>query len=243
MEIVEVNNIKAYTSLFKYVSKGTTAKCYRYDDDKIIKVYRDTPRKKALFDRRNMFELLEYLGDIKNDSYLGTEKIFTTNGNIVAYSMPYAKGRTLMNMDRSVSIPVLLEQLKKLRLDTYKVMELEYRIQDMHDRNIIYSKEDGFKVIDLDGGVKFSTYGNKNLEMHNLKELKTTIIKAMLKTPYRYDIEFVDRELETMYQSLDDNIDHLILEMVKYTKCEEPNVSDLTKKKLKMVNLRYPEVE
>ena len=31
--------------------------------------------------------------------------------------------------------------------------------------------------------------------------------------------------------------------MVKYTKCEEPNVSDLTKKKLKMVNLRYPEVE
>ena len=79
--------------------------------------------------------------------------------------------------------------------------------------------------------------------MHNLKELKTTIIKAMLKIPYRYDIEFVDRELETMYQSLDDNIDHLILEMVKYTKCEEPNVSDLTKKKLKMVNLRYPEVE
>ena len=243
MEIIEVDNLKAYTSLFKYVSMGTTAKCYRYDNDKIIKVYRDTRRKKELFDRRNMFELLEYLGEIKNDSYIGTDKVFTTNGDIVAYTMQYAKGKTLMNMDRSVQISVLLEQLKKLRYDTYKVMELEYRIQDMHDRNIIYSKEDGFKVIDLDGGRKFATCGNKNLEMHDLKELKTTIIKALLKVPYRFEIEFEDEELEKMYHSLDDNINHLIMEMTKYTDGVDTRVSDLAKKKMKIVNLKYPEEE
>ena len=243
MEIIEVDNLKAYTSLFKYVSMGTTAKCYKYENDKIIKVYRNTPRKKELFERRDMLELLEYLGEIKNDSYLGTDQVFTTNGDIVAYTMPYAKGKTLMNMDRSVPISVLLEQLKKLRYDTYKVMELEYRILDMHDRNIIYSKEEGFKVIDLDGGVKYATCGSKNLEMHDLKELKTTIIKAMLKIPYRFEIEFVDDELEAMYHSLDDNINHLIMEMAKYTNEEEPKVSDLAKKKMKIINLKYPEDE
>ena len=243
MDIIEIKNIKPYTSVFKYLSRGTTAKCYKLDDRRVIKVYSNTARKKQLFEKNDMFELLEYIGEIANDSYIGTQDIYLCHNDIVAYSMPYAKGKNLMDMDRSTPIPVLIEQLKKLRYDTYKITECEYRIEDMHDRNILYSKEEGFKVIDLDGGKRYQTFGNRLFEMHNLKVLKETIIKGLLKVPYHCDIVFDDDELEHLYHSMDDNIEKLIREMTRYVKNPDPTIADLKRNRIKMISLKNKESE
>jgi len=236
MRITEVDNIKRILKGSIYVSSGTTAHCFKLKDGRLIKLYRDTYRKRLLFQHNDMFELLEYTSNISNDSYIGADEIITSNGEVVAYIMPYIKGRTLGRMNRKNTVKTVLEQYKTLLEDTYKVSEEKYTIKDMHDRNIIYSPVDGFKVIDLDGGKKSRLDNMDILKVSNARTIKETVLKGILGVPYKYNMEFIPYELRRLFENDSDNIDSILNYICEYIKEDNPSVSNLKRNQNKLLS-------
>ena len=139
-------------------------------------------------------------------------------------------------MNRRNTVKTVLEQYKTLLEDTYKVSEEKYTIKDMHDRNIIYSPVDGFKVIDLDGGKKSRLDNMDILKVSNARTIKETVLKGILGVPYKYNMEFIPYELRRLFENDSDNIDSILNYICEYIKEDNPSVSNLKRNQNKLLS-------
>lgn len=153
IEIIELQKKKELYGLLlgaRYIGSGKTSSCFLLKDGSVLKVYKNSYKKRELFERRSMLKHVRLLSTLKNESYITPELIFTCEKEVIAYKTEYRHAKTLAKVSSSTKIKDMLLHLDKLIEDTYLIGERKFRLGDLHDKNILFN---GFYyMIDLDFG-------------------------------------------------------------------------------------------
>lgn len=134
-----------------YIGSGETGSCFLLKDKTVLKIYNETDKKRDLFQLNYpMLEHIKLLSTLKNESYITPEVVFVCNGEVVAYKAEYRNAKTLEKIKFNMRIQAVLANLDKFIEDTYLIGEKNFRLQDSHNRNILFNYY--FYMIDLDFG-------------------------------------------------------------------------------------------
>jgi hypothetical protein len=227
MDSLNFNEIKGIKI---YKAQGTQA--YIFHDRKYAyKIYKNNMKNHIILNTIDMDYQLERLSRINLDSYV-TPKFNLTDsrGFFIGYGMDYIKGNTINELNVRVNIDKFIDDLKKLEEDTYCLSENRFQLRDRNDRNVIYTKNDGFKLIDLDNGIFLDDKSIDELNKENLlfikKMIETSVFGLdLFDKKYSYDDELAD--CLSSNESLTDFIEYL----EKSIKKEKILIKDIRKRK------------
>ena len=229
IKVESIKNVKVYPRVF-YRKKGTTAFIYKRNDDEVLKVFRDTFRKRILFETRDMLSELERLSEIKLDSFVTPNDIYVDSKlNVLGYTMDNIKGTRTDRINSLVEIKSLLEYVKKLDEDNKVLSDSKFKLLDLHEKNMYFTNE-GYKIFDLDGGY-FSIEETKEKIYHqNNKQIKQVIMKGLLGIESNHDIYIRDNDLWVSY--CNDNVCDMIQcinDRLNMDNCSINDIKKLTK--------------
>ena len=224
IKIDSIKNVKVYPKLFFY-KKGTTAFVYKISNDEVLKVYRDTLRKKAIFSARDMNDILNRLSFIKLDSFITPNDIYIDEEeNILGYSMNLVKGYKSNRINSMIKLREVVKAVKKLDEDNRILSKNKYLIRDLHEKNMVYDM-DGYKVFDLDGGYFNLEENSDTLYKINNHFLKKTIVKGLFGIRAYNEINIIDYDINDYY--CDANIVDMIELLGEKTRKSDPTVGDV----------------
>ena len=245
MECLVVDNVKELKSGAKFVGIGSTAICYKTSSDRVLKQFRKTYRAYNLISRReDIDEHFDYLSSLTNDTYVGPDILVKNlEDKIIAYYMEYRNARTIKRFKSNVRIRDLIDPYKKLVLDTKKVSDARFRMQDLHTENILFNG--CFHVIDLDYGRNDNYHSEEDLLKYNMCDMAHTIIDGMFGVSYFKDIYFNDLDIDRLYQQLT-NDDFMLFEefinsLEEYLKIVNPTIGQLKRNRGLILTLQKRE--
>jgi len=195
MEKIEIDRLSKFLINAQYVGMGTTAICFR-KNEKCIKIFRNTWRKKALFYYHDMLIHLEELNSLNNESFLVPEKILSLQGEIIGYIAPYKKSRTFARIKKQTKIKDLMKALEKLIQDTDKISNQLFQLQDIHNKNILYNGQ--FFIIDLDFTNR-SVINLTKIIQYNREAILKTILYTLFSLRIDQLLKISSLELQTLY--------------------------------------------
>lgn len=228
MDIVEVEKLNKYRKLF--IGIGTSATIYRIDKYHVAKIFFNYFRE----DYEKEKEHFELLLKVSNDSFIGPSKLLVMNGIVVGYIYPYVEGKTLHRIRNNITIQDILKNYDKLILDTDKISDLNFRLYDLHGKNILYYKD--LKIIDLDRGYKNKYNSIPQLHKSNIASLNKAIIDTLFKVFQNEIINFRDDKLNELYYSLS-NPDNFV-EFLELTQKKSETTEKVKYKKIRK-NINY----
>lgn len=211
MEVIDYNKLD-YKG--KIIGFGTSAKCFLYDQDTVLKLfYKDYSEKLNLNDK-STYELFDLLCEMHIDSFISPEKLIVSGDKIVGYFYPFIKGKTLKHLINQFTLKNLIERYDKIVEDNKRLAAYKFRLFDLHGNNIIVN--DQFNIIDMDRGF-IDTYFYDKLEKTNLKYINESIIDTLFKVKYIDDNVFTLNEMSKLYSDLStpDNMMHLLEKLSK----------------------------
>lgn len=234
IKIKSIKNINYNHNIFLR-KRGTTAFVYKKNDDEVLKVYRNTWRKRRLFDTGDMLSILNRLSDIKLDSFVTPNDIYVDfDLNLLGYSMDRVKGTRLDRINSLMDMKTILEYAKKLEEDNKILSDYKFKLLDLHESNMFLT-EDGYKVFDLDCGY-FETEETKDrIYYYNNKLLKQCIIKGLFGICSCNNIFIKEEDIRNAYYN--DSISEAI-EAIN----DSLNVDELTAYDVKILSRRFVEI-
>lgn len=214
MDCLVVDNVKNLRVNTKYLAKGSTARCYRTKDGKVLKQFRNTYRARTLFRLNDDIEgHFNRLSELNNDTYVGPEVLIKSlEDRIVAYYMEYRNARTIKKFRSNIRLYDLINPYRKLIVDTKVISEARFRLQDLHTENILFNGL--FHVIDLDHGRFDEYHTEEDILKYNMCDLVHTIIDGMFGVSYFKDIYFNDIYLDELYKRLTNDDYELFFEFI-----------------------------
>ena len=196
VKYTEIKSILPYLSFSIPIGVGTSAICFLMRDGNVLKLYINTYLKKELFYKYDMKSHLKYLNEISNDSYIGPNEVLIKDNQVVGYIYSYIKAKTLNKISNDINMKEILNAYQNLFDDTKEVSKNNFRIADLHNKNILYNSK--FYIIDLDKGYQVDET-NDNLFSKNICDINKNIIKSIFDLGFYEYMNFDDDKLEELY--------------------------------------------
>lgn len=228
MEIIEIDKTSEILKGARYIGHGTTAICFKNKNNRVIKLYRNTNNKRYLFER-NMYEHLNLLNEITNESFLGPEIIITSHGQIIGYIYPFKKAKTLARISPLINAETLIKPTEKLIKNTDQISNHQFMLKDLHDKNMLFKEE--FTVIDLDQGEK-SLYSKDSIRYANRQTVLQSIMHSLFHVKYNQIMYIHSSETQKLYNQM------LYEDYQKMREFFKSLKEDLNKQELKISDLR-----
>ena len=241
MKKTAINSLMPYLKDSYLIGVGTTALCFLMKDGNVLKVFMDTSNKKELFlSKKNIIKHFELINKLKNDTYIVPEELLIKDNNFIGYIYPYKSAKVLNLLNKNTKLDNIIDSYDKLIEDTSKISEKKFILEDLHDKNILYS--DNFYLIDLDFGYFEKSKSSEELTNLNLLNLNEAIIHSLFKKKLNMVIDFFDEDLNDLYKNATKKdyryFKILLLEIQKY-KDSIKSKSDLKKNKLIYTHNNY----
>ncbi len=234
MNIVEVDDLKQFKKL--PIGIGTSAVCYRIDENTVAKLFYDF----FCYDFdinnpivRNQFELFSSLS---NDTYKGPNQLIVKDGIIVGYLYPFIDGKTLHRVRNSLTVDDIVMKYSKVIEDTKRISSFNFRLHDLHDKNILVN--DSFRVIDLDRGYQENNSNEKGLLKYNMIDINRVIIHSLFHVDDKDSIVFYKDFLQELYDKCLYEDYRFLVDFLEQTE-KETNLCKVKYKKIrKRINYR-----
>lgn len=237
MDIVEISSIKNLVLGSIIIGAGKTAVCFKMKDGNVFKCYLNTHLKNELFRLKgDMLEHLKKLSELKNDTYRAPEKIVIKDNQVIGYIYPYIKAKTINNMSVNTKILDSIKEYDKLLSDTKEVSDKDFKLGDIHTKNILYNEM--FYIIDLD----FSSYIKTHSEIYNnyyfnMNLIMRTYLEKIFKVNKETEIlKFNDSKLAEMFRNMNwtniDEVYNFFENIVQLTNKTNPSILDVRKSHL-----------
>lgn len=228
MNIIGVNDLKQFKKI--PIGIGTSAVCYKIDENTVAKLFYDF----FCYDFdinnpivRNQFELLLSLS---NDTYKGPNQLIVKDGIVVGYLYPFIDGKTLHRIRNNITVNDIITKYPKVIEDTKKISCFNFRLHDLHDKNILIN--DSFKVIDLDRGYQSSNYDNNGYLKYNMININQVIIHSLFHVDEKDSIAFYNDSLQELYDKCLYEDYHFLIEFLEQTE-KETNLCKVKYKKIR----------
>lgn len=168
------------------LGEGQNGHCFKLDDNTAFKLL-DSPR---------VFEdCIKRLSKIRLSSFVFPRELVYVKDKFVGYTMDFIDG-VLLDNAKYAPLDKYLREIRKLEYDIAALSLKKIYTLDLKPRNVLYSFNDGVKVIDTD----FYCHSNrKNVYQINLYNLSSTILHPIMDV---YDIDFESRDLNNKKELL-----------------------------------------
>lgn len=198
MKKTEITSILPYLKGAIPIGVGTTAICFLMPNKNVLKLYIELEGKINLFKYFDMNRHIEELNMICNDTYIGPQEVLIKNNQVVGYIYPYVYARVLKRLSDKVEEEDILKGYKKLYTDTYLISKQNFKLFDLHLKNMLYNGN--YYVIDLDKG---KIENQDNIFHYNIKEINKKIINSIFDLGMFDYVEFFDDDLEELFNQFD----------------------------------------
>ena len=239
MKVTNIKSILPYINFSVPIGVGTSAICFLMKNGNVLKLYINTHLKYELFHKYDMEEHLIFLNKIKNDSYIGPEEILIKNDEVIGYIYPYVPGKVIKNLNNNIKLKSLINAYEKLYKDTILISNDSYKLQDLHQKNIIFNNN--IYIIDVYKGY-FDESNIDNLFIKNMGYINKTIINAIFNLKFFEYLKFRDDKLDELYySSLYENpiIFYELLERLFYKDLNKKEVNQNTHIYIYEINPNY----
>lgn len=199
IEIIELQKKRnLYTLLLgaTYIGAGKTSCCFLLKNGSVLKIYKNSSKKRELFQNRSMLEHIVLLSELKNESYITPKVVFTYLNEVIAYKTEYRPAKTLAKVNLLTKIQDFLLCLDKLIEDTYLIGEKNFRLKDLHDKNILFNGH--YYIIDLDFGKK-EEGAKENINRYNIQDIIKLLFYFLFDVKAYEILKFDDPLLLTLY--------------------------------------------
>lgn len=234
MEIINVDNLKEYKGYL--IGRGTTAKCYKIDDNNVAKLFHKSFSYYLNIDDAFTMNKFETLSKIDTETYKGMDKILVKDRKIVGYIYPFVEGKVLHQVRKKLYVNDILKNYGKMIEDTKRISSLGVEINDLHDKNIIY--DGSLKIIDLDRWKIRPLLDVEKINSINIRKINQEIIKIIFGAKQYETICFDDFDLMRLYYSMNSKEDFVrFLELLKKECLDLENLKfSKIKRKVKHIN-------
>lgn len=202
MKDIVIKSTFPYLKGSKYIGKGKTAYCFLMKDNRVLKLFYNSPETKNMFEYfRNPVRHFYELDKAGNDTFVAPKELLIKDGKLVGYIYDYVEGKTLNKVGLKFNIEDLITYYDKLEEDARKISENKFALYDIHDKNVIF--KEGYKVIDLDKGI-FVDDEIDNIYKYNMCEINQTILYSIFNESRSKGLEFKNQRmrkehLDTMF--------------------------------------------
>lgn len=201
IEIIKLNKRSDLFSLLvygkaKYIGSGATSNCFLLSDGTVLKIYKETKKKKKLFSYYSMLEHIKLLSTLKNESYITPIAVYMLDDEVVAYKAQYKKAKTLERINPNTKISSVLENLDYLMEDTYLISDKHFLLKDLHDRNMLFNGY--FYIIDLDFG-HIEENDTESINRSNNREIMEVLLKSLFNVKDYELLNIYDLEVFKLY--------------------------------------------
>ena len=178
-----------------YIAQGVYGSCYKVDDNTAFKLFHDYNYYLDIYDN------VKKLSTFDSDFFVFPEAFIyqyeISPETILGYTMQYIDGNKLNDLDKKVDIRRLFSLFDSLEKEIKEYTTEEGLLfEDIHDDNILFSKDGKLKVLDVDL-YKFSIYEEPiMIYKSNMKELGNCILPIFFKK-----IRLKDEKLQRYYLS------------------------------------------
>ena len=173
-----------------FIGSGKTGSCYKVGN-RVFKQYKIKPRFPGLVIQ------LSSLKDKSTSIILPDEFVYFKEyvlSNLEGYFMDYVDGYKPDKINQLTKIRTIIKALDRLEDETRQLATQDgLLLKDIHKDNILYTKNDEFKVIDTDLSV-INPYDEVYNYRENMKELGNGILPIFMGNN-----EFKDEEVKYMY--------------------------------------------
>lgn len=199
MKKTAIMSILPYLKDSKIIGMGSTSICFLIKGNKVLKLYMDTANKKKLFNsKKDIISHFDRLSEVNNDTYIAPDELLIKDNKCIAYIYRYKNAHSFKTLKRSTTLDRITQAYDKLVEDTYKISEKKLVLNDIHDKNILFSYM--FYVIDLDYGYFVDSKNTDDLANFNLIKMNDVIIHSLFKQRYNKVIEFYNNDLNDLYK-------------------------------------------
>lgn len=136
-------NVESVPKSFKseFLGSGLYGRCYKTEDGKVFKEY-----KNPFCDCNNIARLSK----LKSDVFVFPETLVFRNDLLLGYLMKYIDGNSFNNIDKSIELKRLIEEIKRLEQELINLSIRHLAVEDVNQSNIFIDKSSNIKVIDTD---------------------------------------------------------------------------------------------
>ena len=200
MKKTAIMSILPYLKDSKIIGMGSTSICFLIKGNNVLKLFMDTNNKKKLFDsKEDIIAHFDRLSEVNNDTYLAPDELLIKDNQCIAYIYRYKNAHSFKNLKGSTKLDRIVQAYGKLVEDTHKISEKKLVLNDMHDKNMLFSYM--FYIIDLDYGYFVDSKNPDDLTNFNLIKMNDVIIHSLFKQNYNKVIEFYNNDLNELYKA------------------------------------------
>lgn len=227
MRTRQVDSIFKILSGARFIGCGTTGFCFLLPDNKVIKLYYESVRKRELFDMHgiNLIRFFEYLNTFNNDTFYGPIELLMNGDRVIGYIKNLSYGKTINHMSGRITIDDFENMIDTLIKDVKLVSKRNLRIGDMHQRNIMYNS--AFSIIDLDDSYFCDRFSYDRLVKYNMGDLLYVITKSVFKVRDSHDVYFRNSKLDESYKKAVYRDYEEYFNFLEYLRIYGNNLSDL----------------
>ena len=163
-----------------FIGTGYNGSCYYIGNNKVFK---------ELYYPDIIKDSIKNLLNVNIPSFVFPKELVYDDNKFIGYTMDYIEGVSL----NTLNYAPLDDYLKEIELFEYNIASMTKRdllMADFKEENIIYTKDNKFKVVDTDFYLKIK---DRDLYKINLYFLSTSILSPMMCI---YSCNFKDREHE-----------------------------------------------
>ena len=197
MEIIEIKSILPHLIGAIPIGFGTTAVCYLKPNNEVLKIFYNSANTRKLFSSYDMLEHLKFLSTLTCSSYDGPTKILLKNGKVIGYIYPYIYMQTLSKLPNYTSLANITNGYGKLLSDVKKMSNTNFRLFDVHHKNILFGKN--YKLIDIDKGYQDLNSNIEDIFIYNMRQINKTIIEEIFKLKIDEHLLFEDETIRKYY--------------------------------------------
>ena len=210
MKITDIKDNKYILKLLSHsriIGIGSTAICFLLKDGRVLKLFYSIYYKDFINNSHsNMLLRFEALSQINNDSYVGLDELLIKNGNCIGYLYPFINAKTLHSARYLYDIDKLVSRYSKLKKDTKQVSNRKFKLEDLHDKNILFGSI--FYIIDLDKGYIADELSIDTIFHKNMQKINKVIIDSIFGVKVDEILEFTNSSInELYYKSIKSNSD------------------------------------
>ena len=243
--IKEITSLDEYLNNSKFIGIGTTAICYLMQDGNVIKVFRDTFNTRLLFERKDIFDHFVKLCDLGNESYIAPRELLVKDRKVIAYTYPYVKAKTLLFLSKKTKVRDTLRNYNRLINDTKEISNMNYKLYDTTNRNILFN--DRFNIIDIDRGKFLNNNESKcyDLKKYNIRQIVDTYMRKLFGINNIDFYNFYNYYLDEQFRNVDwldeKSVYDFFEELFSYINNPNPTIKEVRKHMLirKEFNIYY----
>lgn len=221
----------------RIIGIGSTAIAFKTRDNKTLKYYLNTERKKYIFQNNDMLNNLDKLSQLKIKNIYTPQKIYVNESKVVAYDYEYIAGSSLRKKVPDISLELFVEYLDELYENICILSEHKIYSRDFHGDNVIINNK-GINIFDLDQ-YDYSMFPEDVCLRHNLDVIFHQILYYVFLL--EENVVYQDQELGKLVTNFLSILgtfegDMALLEYIRYMfKGKEISIKNLSKEIKKMV--------